>query len=288
MPADSRASQATRERLLKAAEGLFLAHGYDGTSARLITAAARANLAAVNYHFGGKEGLFHAMLARRLDALHDERLALLDAYERMAAGRPLSCERILAALFVPALRLARDAKRGGKDFLRLLGRAYVDPSPALRGFLSDRYAPSIARFKDAFARALPQITPRELTWRLHFMMGALAYTLAGADAWKLIAALNPADGSNDQLLLRRLAPFLIAGLQAPLPDLTRDDPIAAAAERAPAGRANRRTARARAPKSTFPALAPLSAGKRQDRAGGATNKRAAATVLPTRAARRAA
>lgn len=215
----------TRERLLKAAEQLFLDHGYDGTSARMITTAARANLAAVNYHFGGKEGLFQAMLARRLDALHEERLALLGAYQRIAGARALSCERILSALFVPALRLARDPRRGGPDFLRLLGRAYVDPSPALRTFLSERYAPSIARFKDAFGRALPGIAPRELTWRLHFMMGALAYTLAGADAWKLIAAVSPPDGANDQLLLRRLAPFLIAGLQAPLPDLTRDDPV---------------------------------------------------------------
>jgi AcrR family transcriptional regulator len=237
MPA---AESRTRERLLKAAETLFLDHGYDGTSARMITTAARANLAAVNYHFGGKEGLFQAMLERRLDALHEERLALLDAYERVAAGRALTCERILAALFVPALRLARDGKRGGRDFLRLLGRAYVDPSPALRAFLSERYAPSIARFKDAFGRALPQIAPRELTWRLHFMMGALAYTLAGADAWKLISALNPADGSNDQLLLRRLAPFLIAGLQAPLPDLTGDDPVVSLAQtRQARGRANK-------------------------------------------------
>jgi AcrR family transcriptional regulator len=226
MPAtEPRASQATRDRLLKAAESLFLDHGYDGTSARMITADARANLAAINYHFGDKEGLFQAMLARRLDDLHAERLALLDAYERVAAGRSLTCERILAALFVPALRLAREPGRGGKDFLRLLGRAYVDPSPRLREFLSERYAPSIARFKEAFARALPRITPRELTWRLHFMMGALAYTLAGADAWKLIAALAPADAANDQMLLRRLAPFLIAGLQAPLPDLTSADPI---------------------------------------------------------------
>jgi len=226
MPAtEPRASQATRDRLLKAAESLFLVHGYDGTSARMITAEARANLAAINYHFGGKEELFQAMLARRLDDLHAERLALLDAYERVAAGRALTCERILAALFVPALRLAREPRRGGKDFLRLLGRAYVDPSPRLREFLSERYAPSIARFKEAFARALPRIAPRELTWRLHFMMGALAYTLAGADAWKLIAALTPVDAANDQLLLRRLAPFLIAGLQAPLPDLTSADPI---------------------------------------------------------------
>jgi AcrR family transcriptional regulator len=243
MPAaESRPSLHTRERLLKAAERLFLDHGYDGTSARMITTAARANLAAVNYHFGGKEGLFHAMLERRLDALHEERLALLDAYERVAAGRALTCERILAALFVPALRLARDGKRGGKDFLRLLGRAYVDPSPALRAFLSERYAPSIARFKEAFARALPGVTPRELTWRLHFMMGALAYTLAGADAWRLIAALTPADVPNDQLLLRRLAPFLIAGLQAPLPDLTGADPIVSieAARQAASRQARRR------------------------------------------------
>jgi AcrR family transcriptional regulator len=223
--AEPRASQATRDRLLKAAESLFLASGYDGTSARMITAEARANLAAINYHFGGKEELFQAMLARRLDDLHAERLARLDADERVAAGRALTCERILAALFVPALRLARAPRRGGKDFLRLLGRAYVDPSPRLREFLSERYAPSIARFKEAFARALPRIAPRELTWRLHFMMGALAYTLAGADAWKLIAALTPVDAANDQLLLRRLAPFLIAGLQAPLPDLTSADPI---------------------------------------------------------------
>jgi AcrR family transcriptional regulator len=236
MPAVSRTPTATGERLLAAAERLFLAHGYDGASSRMITAAARVNLAAVNYHFGGKNGLFQAMLARRLDALHEERLALLDAYERMAGGAALSCERILAALFVPALRLARDPKRGGADFLRLLGRAYVDPSPELRAFLSERYAPSIARFKDAFAAALPDIASRELAWRLHFMLGALAYTLAGADAWRLIAALSQDDAArptNDQLLLRRLAPFLIAGLKAPLPDLSGEDPIVSVADARP-------------------------------------------------------
>ena len=246
MPAASRPRPATAERILAAAERLFLAHGYDGTSSRMITAAARANLAGVNYHFGDKTGLFQSMLARRLDALHEERLVLLDEYERVAGPAPLSCERILSALFVPALRLARDPKRGGADFLRLLGRAYVDPSPALRAFLSARYAPSITRFKDAFARALPDITPRELSWRLHFMLGALAYTLAGTDAWRLIAALSQdetARPTNDQLLLRRLAPFLIAGLQAPLPDLAGDDPIVSLADsRRARGPVNERSA----------------------------------------------
>lgn len=216
-PPDSK--NATRARLLAAAESLFLEHGFDGASSRMITAKARANLAAVNYHFGGKEGLFKAMLAGRLDALHAARLELLDELERDAHGGALSCERILAALILPALALARERKRGSADFLRLLGRAYIDPSAALRAFLSERYAPAIARFKEAFARALPHIERRELTWRLHFTLGAVAYTLAGADAWKLIAALNPVDSGDDERLLRRLAPFLVAGLKAPLPNL---------------------------------------------------------------------
>jgi len=121
---------------------------------------------------------------------------------------------------VPALTLARDPQRGGSNFLRLLGRAYADPAPFIRQFLSDQYAEMIARFKAAFGRALPHMPRKELSWRLHFIMGALSYTLAGTDALKLIAELNPLETTNDEILLRRLAPFLLAGLTAPLPDLS--------------------------------------------------------------------
>ncbi|TMG85701.1 MAG: TetR/AcrR family transcriptional regulator [Betaproteobacteria bacterium] len=198
-------------------------HGFEATSLRQITATAGVNLAAVNYHFGSKEELFQAVLTRRLDPMNQERIGLLTRFEREAAPRALSCERILAAMFIPALRLARDRRRGGKDFLRLLGRAYADPAPFIRQFLSEQYAVMISRFKAAFGRALPQLPKRELSWRLHFVMGALSYTLAGTDALKLIAELNPRDTHNDETLLRRLAPFLVAGLKAPLPDLVELD-----------------------------------------------------------------
>jgi AcrR family transcriptional regulator len=220
---DAPTVSATQARILDTAEGLFMEHGFEATSLRQITAAAGVNLAAVNYHFGGKEGLFTAMIARRFDALNEARIAMLDDSRRAARGAPLDCERVLAAMFVPAMQLARDPRRGGHDFLRLLGRAYVDPAPTLRNFLAERYAPTIERFKEAFSDALPEIPRRELTWRLHFMMGALAYTLAGADAWRLIAALSAAETPDDELLLRRLAPFLIAGLKAPLPEAAAPD-----------------------------------------------------------------
>jgi len=211
---------ATKMRILDAGEELFMEHGFEATTLRQITAAAGVNLAAVHYHFGSKEELFHAVLTRRLDPMNQERLALLTQFEHDAAPQPLTCEKILTAMLIPALKLARDPARGGKNFLRLLGRAYADPSPFIRRFLSGQYATMIVRFKAAFARALPELPSQELSWRLHFVMGALSYTLAGTDALKLIAALAPGESTDDELLLRRLAPFLIAGLKAPLPDVT--------------------------------------------------------------------
>ncbi len=54
--ASSRAG-ATRAALVRAALDLFGARGFEATSTREIAAAANANIAAIAYHFGGKEGL---------------------------------------------------------------------------------------------------------------------------------------------------------------------------------------------------------------------------------------
>ena len=213
----------TKNRILDAAEALFMEHGFEATSLRQITALAEVNLAAVSYHFGSKEELFESVLTRRLDPMNRESIDILTRFEREAAPDILSCERVLTAMFIPALGLARDRERGGQNFLRLLGRAYADPAPFIRRFLSEQYAVMIARFKAAFGRALPELPKKELSWRLHFVMGALSYTLAGTDALKLIAALSPREAGNDEMLLHRLAPFLVAGLKAPLPDLSELD-----------------------------------------------------------------
>ncbi len=208
-------SADTKTRILDAAESLFMEHGFEATSLRSLTTAAGVNLAAVNYHFGTKEELFQAVLTRRLDPMNQERIELLRRVERDAEGRTPSCEKILFAMLIPALRLARDEKRGGKNFLRLLGRAYADPAPFIRHFLSEQYAEMIGLYKEAFLKALPHLSRQELTWRLHFVMGALSYTLAGTDALKLFAQVTAVEKYDDELLLQRLAPFLVAGLKAP-------------------------------------------------------------------------
>ena len=82
----ARRPTVTKDRILDAAEALFMEHGFEATSLRAITAAAGVNLAAVNYHFGSKEELFQAVLTRRLDPMNQERVDLLTALEREAGA----------------------------------------------------------------------------------------------------------------------------------------------------------------------------------------------------------
>ncbi len=204
----------TRTRILDAAEELFMQHGFEGTSMRLLTARAGVNLAAVNYHFGSKHALIEALFRRRLDPMNTARIAALDELER--EGRVLAAESIIRAFVGPSLRMIEDAKGGGRNFIRLLGRTYSEPAKAVRALIGQMYAPAMQRYKAALERALPQMPRDELVWRMHFMFGTLAYTLAATDTVQLIAGCKPEDRYDSRLLEDRLTAFLAAGLHAPL------------------------------------------------------------------------
>jgi AcrR family transcriptional regulator len=208
----------TRTRILDAAEELFMQHGFEGTSMRMLTAQAGANLAAVNYHFGSKDALIEAVFRRRLDPMNTARMQEIDRLEKEAAGRPLSPETIIRAFVGASLRMIEDVKEGGRNFSRLLGRTYTDPQKQIRSLIGQLYAPVMARYKAAFERALPQMPVDDLVWRMHFMFGTLAYTLAATDTVQLIAGCKPEDRYDSTLLESRLSAFLQAGLLAPQHD----------------------------------------------------------------------
>jgi AcrR family transcriptional regulator len=65
----TRVSKATREKIIKAASRAFALNGYEGASIRTIVAEADVNQAAINYHFGSKEGLYRAVLQAAVRAL---------------------------------------------------------------------------------------------------------------------------------------------------------------------------------------------------------------------------
>ncbi|MDQ6646763.1 MAG: TetR family transcriptional regulator [Pseudomonadota bacterium] len=203
----------TRQRLLDAAEWLFIEQGYEAMSLRHITTKAGANLAAVNYHFGSKEALIRELLSQRLNRLNQERLQLLSAGESLGTGAS-GATAILGMLFVPAFRLSYGST-SGPAFMRLLGRVYSDPSPFIRSYLDQHYKSISGRFFEAFSKALPALPRHELGLRLHFALKAISGMLAGEDMQALIASITKGEAVNDAELLARLISLISPILTAP-------------------------------------------------------------------------
>lgn len=204
-------------RILDAAEALFAAQGFDGTSMRVITSRAGVNLAAINYHFGSKQGLFEAVFHRRFAQLNAARTVVMDGLEAQAQGAPIKPSQILEGFFGPALAMAGDTEQGGFTFMRLLARTYSEPTAFIRTFMAREHADVMNRYVAALYRALPGVPAEEILWRLHFMLGAVSYAISGIDALRILG--GPLDDDPAQLGPRLMA-FLLGGLRAPLPDAT--------------------------------------------------------------------
>lgn len=209
-------ARSTKDRILDVAEELFAEQGFSATSLRHITSRAKVNLAAVNYHFGSKDALVEAVFARRLIPMNQDRLGRLHTLQqRHSNAAPLG--DLIEAFIAPALELSRDATQGGARFIKLLGRSYTEPAERLQAQVREMYSEVIDRFKPAFARALPELPGDELYWRLHFLVGVLAYCMSGADMMRLIASCRIHDPLDTKVLTERLTVFLTAGMGAPLP-----------------------------------------------------------------------
>ncbi len=206
----------TRIRILRAAELLFIEHGFEATTLRQITGKAGVNLAAVNYHFGSKDSLIEEVFRQRLGWLNEQCLKELDHLEAAAEGAPLRPRQILEAFFGVALKLAADREGGGNNFMRLLGRTYTAPTPFVRAFLAKEYSAAVPRFKAALFKSLPDVPKEEILWRFHFMLGAMSYAISGSDALNVLGGL---DDSDSNALHARVMSFLIGGLRSPLPEL---------------------------------------------------------------------
>jgi AcrR family transcriptional regulator len=211
------ASKDTKERILDAAERLFAAHGFAGTSLRAVTKEAGVNLAAVHYHFGTKEDLLRAVLSRIVIPVNRERLEMLEQVEAAAGSDPPSLEGILEAFIAPDLRLIRDLGERGVIIARFLGRSYTEPAEMVQALSREHYEDLGQRFMEAFARALPEVPQSELYFRFKLVLGVLTYFLADND----LTAGYAADLSDVEGTVGRLVAFLAAGLRAPVAPLQR-------------------------------------------------------------------
>lgn len=63
-------------------------------------------------------------------------------------------------------------------FPRLMARAITDADVGIHDMLVRVFGTVFGRYMEAFRRALPGLSPPEIAWRIHFMIGALAFTIA--------------------------------------------------------------------------------------------------------------
>ena len=193
----------TKVRILDAAEKLFGMNGFDGTSLRDITTAAEVNLAAINYHFQSKDSLIDAIVARRIEPVNKKRLELLDA-----AGPNPSLEEILTAFMGPVMRVKVDA------VVPLIGRILSNPEVFVERVFHKHLAPVSQRFMDALSKALPELPPSELLWRLHFSVGVMTHTMLWGRIYPKITN-GVCDISDREALVDRAVRFVAAGFRAP-------------------------------------------------------------------------
>ena len=122
----------TRELLLRAASSLFAAHGYRETRTQDICRLAHANIAAVNYHFGGKKELYRAVWDWALERA---------VREESGSGRLSSDpDRTWLYKYVHACVLSVFDTGSSGTLSRLMAAELADPSPISAEILSTHVA----------------------------------------------------------------------------------------------------------------------------------------------------
>jgi hypothetical protein len=98
--------------------------------------------------------------------------------------------------------------------MRLLGLAFSQSQGHLRRYLEDMYGKVFRRYMLLVNEAAPRIPPIELFWRVHFMLGAAAFSMSGIKALRAIAETDFGVNTSIEQVMRLMVPFLAAGMRA--------------------------------------------------------------------------
>ena len=200
------ADRETGGRLLAAAATLFADRGFKNVTVREICAAAGANVAAVNYHFGDKLGLYREVLQSAIDAMR----ATTDAARQAGEGQvPAEQLRRYISLFLHR-RLGSD----DDTVHRLVTREIQNPTPALDALVEQGMRPRIDYLSGLVARMMgcPVQDRRVLRAVASIQAQTIAY-LPSPIAVRLGFVFTPTRANLDEVA-EHIATFSIAGVRA--------------------------------------------------------------------------
>lgn len=185
--------ERARTRLLGEASKIFAEKGFAKASTREICVAAGLNVAAIHYHFGGKDGLYRAVLLGPIQALG----ARLEGFDDPALTLPQALTRLLGGF----IGEGEAHPQGADDGLRLFLREMIEPTPVFAAAVGQYIGPvhmSIARL---LARHMDMDADGELdedVHRLVFGLVAMAHDYCISREFMNAVAPRLLDGPDAQ------------------------------------------------------------------------------------------
>jgi len=215
-----RPTHETEHRLLEAAGAVFAAHGFRAATVREICQRAGANVAAVNYHFGDKEGLYFAVLKSCSEA------ALQKYPPTLGLGpHATGAERLHA--FVRSL-LFRIADKGQPAWHgKLIAHEMTEPTKALTALLDKVYGPALKQLEAIVRELLGRRPP--VTVVRQCQLSILGQCLYFHFARPTIQHIHPDQGfepKDIERLAQHITRFSLAGIR----QAVRQNPATTAAD----------------------------------------------------------
>jgi TetR/AcrR family transcriptional regulator, regulator of cefoperazone and chloramphenicol sensitivity len=200
----------TRERLLDVAERLFSERGFAATSVRNITADAGCNLAAVNYHFGGKDQLYEEVFRRRLGVMREQRLGSI---RRILAARGDAALEDLLRAFAIAFLEPLLAATDGRLCSALMSRELLEPHLPPGLFVREIITPVHEELAAALIPACPGLDREAARRCTHSLVGQLVHFMR-LERWLDSAPDESADRFPLPALVDHVVGFSAAGIRA--------------------------------------------------------------------------
>lgn len=194
-----------RNKLLDASEWAFAEFGFAGVGMKTIAKKAGVAQGLLHYHFGTKEGLYRAVIARRSKIINGERIRRLNAVDHAA---PDALSRVLEALLAPPF----DKEAVGLGYPRIFASLVVGDALD-RELIREHYNPTATLFVRAIEAAIPDIDPRGAAWGYSFAIGALVVSLSNDRRAEELSEVNVNKQDEPDEIVRRLVDFCAAGIR---------------------------------------------------------------------------
>jgi len=207
IPPAKRGEAATRERLLEAATALFAEHGFRHVTVRDICQRAAANVAAINYHFGDKAGLYRVVVERALDTVRE-----FDAASRNVSPRATPRERLLHyAKSYLVLADNPEVQQYAKQIREIFRRELSEPSAMRERLVADVLTPRWRFLGEIVKDVLGPAATREVVVDCVFSIQAQCLIPVATPAFVPIRLETRADRER---FAEHVVTFSLAGMRA--------------------------------------------------------------------------